>query len=472
MIRFVTIVLVNLLCGIVSAQQIYFSKNYQVFNTTNNLGTVVQKPDSGYYFVTTNSAAIYGYSVISANKYGDTLFSKNYVFNQMYVGVGQGTHALIPTQDGNYIASGNTLDTNNNRDGYIVKFTSAGDTVWSRRLGGAGFDVFNTIYEDAQGVVWACGSTWSSGNGDGDIWLVRIDANGIILSDTTFGTVQNETALCAQFTLDGGFIISGYQTNCPYVLKLDASRSVEWEYAYCNYNGFGFVSQLNDSEYVVACCDILTATETQACLFKLDSEGQEVWVRHFGFALNEEVLWGKPIILADGIVVTGTSQPPADYPGAFLAKTDINGYMIWQRRYTINPNSYQETFNVIPTSDNGFLLSGYCIIGNQDAWLLKVDSLGCDSMGCDGVGIIEDVMHDGMYIYPNPASEYVTLEYSEAPNYAVVQILNVHGQMIEHIPLINGRAMISVSDYAEGMYFLRVACEGEYIATEKLMITH
>ncbi len=470
--KFALVIVVNLLCEIAPAQQIYFNNFYDVAGFPNYTSSVIQKPDSGFIFINTDIGPIQkGYVITGTDKFGDTIFTKPYYYTNLVVTTGS-THSLIPTQDGNYLVSGTGIDTANVRDGWLIKFTPAGDTLWTSRYGGAAGDYINSIYEDSQGDIWGCGSTSSWGNGLSDFWLMRFDSNGILLWDTTFGTPQNEGCVSGELTADGGIIMAGRTDGIPYVVKVNASGQVDWQYAYSNYNGYGYVSAAPDSGYIIACGKIISANEEQGVILKLNSNGVELWNRYVGFANTGEGLSAKPIVTANSIVVSGVSAPVSGYYRGFLAKTDIFGFMLWQRAYTLDSTHNHYVYECLATSDSGYLLAGSTFQTTQNAWLVKVDSMGCEVAGCDAVNINEQQAEQAIRVYPNPAREYVSVAFlGDHIGATRLEIFNSEGKLVD-CAFFDGLRLLTISttEYAEGIYFLRVMREGECIDSQKLVV--
>jgi len=455
------------------AQQTYFSNNYELYGSASYTGAVIQTADSGFVFLSSNFTLPYlGYTFIKTDKYGDTVFTKRYTYPYHSFSIGDGTKSLIVANDGNYLACGTAVDSANNSDAYIVKFSPLGDTLWTKRFGGTGDDYMNSMHQDESNNFWVCGSTSSQGNGQGDFWLVKLDNNCVMQWDSTYGTAQTEGAVCGEFTFDGGFLISGACANSPYVVKVDSVGAPQWQFVYSTYNGYGYVGQLPDSGYILACAKVFSVNEAQGSLVKLNGSGTQVWVQYVGFVNNNDVLTAKPIITNNAIICGGMSELTSGYYGGYLAKTDLNGYMIWQRQYSINSNAPQAIYDAAACNDGGFVLAGSCHVATQDAWLIKVDSMGCEVAGCDAVGLIEPENENAISVYPNPASDAVTITSSlERNEETYIEVLNSFGQIVDRISF-NGSPTIQLitENYAVGLFYLRLMSDGTCISTEKLLI--
>ena len=83
-------------------------------------------------------------------------------------------------------------------------------TVWSKAFGDIGEDRGIWVEQTSDGNFIAAGYTGSKGSGALDVWLVKLDINGEILWDKTFGGSFDDKARSVTQTKDGGFIIAGY----------------------------------------------------------------------------------------------------------------------------------------------------------------------------------------------------------------------------------------------------------------------
>ncbi len=106
---------------------------------------------------------------------------------------------------------------------------------------------FDSIYQTADGGYIVFGSTYSnngdvSGNHGGyDTWVVKLNAAGVIEWQKCLGGTSTDYGYSIQQTADGGYIVSGYtQSNNGdvsgnhgggdiWVVKLNAEGSIEWQ---------------------------------------------------------------------------------------------------------------------------------------------------------------------------------------------------------------------------------------------------
>jgi hypothetical protein len=89
------------------------------------------------------------------------------------------------------------------------------------------------------------------------------------------------------------------------------------------------------------------------------------------------------------------------------------------------------------------------------------NAAGCNSQdeveAACGVGIIDKCSLAGyITIYPNPASNMITIETTELLNQSELTILNVNGRVFDHKKLSEPRTVIDISYLQAGVYFVRL----------------
>ncbi len=112
-------------------------------------------------------------------------------------------------------------------------------------------------------------------------------------------------------------------------------------------------------------------------LFKTDSSGNMLWSKTYGGPLDETC--GDMVIASDGgfALAGNTLSFGAGGIDVYLVKTGASGTMQWNKTYGGAGDEYM--INIIRTSDNGYMMSGYTTsfgAGNRDGWLIKTDSNG------------------------------------------------------------------------------------------------
>lgn len=151
-------------------------------------------------------------------------FNNNVIWNKSFGGSNyDGCSSISAISTGGYILSGSTGSNNGdisgfhggNSDAWILKIAENGDIVWSKCLGGTGDDQISKIITTSDGGFAAVGQT-SSTNGDitqsyggGDIWLVKLDMNGNIEWQKSYGGSAFETSVTIMELEDGNFLLCG-----------------------------------------------------------------------------------------------------------------------------------------------------------------------------------------------------------------------------------------------------------------------
>jgi hypothetical protein len=113
-------------------------------------------------------------------------------------------------------------------------------------------------------------------------------------------------------------------------------------------------------------------------MIRSNSEGVQLWDRSYGVAGYEiECYAGQQTTDGGYTLIGGARGVFANYGDAWLAKTDENGNMQWNRTYGGEGHEY--ALSGQQTADGGYILAGVADplgINNYDFYLLKTDSYG------------------------------------------------------------------------------------------------
>ncbi len=266
---------------------------------------------------------------------------------------------------------------------------------WQKTYGGSGDDLAYSIQQTPDGGYIAAGITSSSGAGDRDAWVLKLNANGSVAWQKTYGGASYDVAISIQQTPDGGYIVAGYTYSFgagwddAWVLKLDANASVTWQKTYGGANGdmASSIQQTGDGGYIIAgLTNSFGAGGSDAWVFNLDPDGSVAWQKTYGGTGND----GADAIqqTADGgyIIAGHTNSFGAGGYDTWVLKLNANGSIAWQKTYGGTgldlPHSIQQL------ADGGYIIAGMTEsfgAGYWDVWVLKLDQEG-GITGCSQAG--------------------------------------------------------------------------------------
>ncbi len=203
--------------------------------------------------------------------------------------VGDSSHEeaydVVATADGGVVVVGRTLSFGQNGDVYVVKLDAEGHFLWSRIIGSSGDEWADAIVEAANGDLVVAGVTTSYGQG-WDVFLIRLDPTGNVRWMKGIGTSGYERAMDLAATHDGGFALAGLKSNRLYVLKVDSAAQLLWEKSIGgagNTIGHSIV-ETPDGGLIVAGVIGSYDAGMNAYVVKLDYTGQLLWTRALGGA--------------------------------------------------------------------------------------------------------------------------------------------------------------------------------------------
>ena len=126
--------------------------------------------------------------------------------------------AVLETDDGGLLVGGTgTPYSTNSQDYYVYKTDAQGLVQWEHGYGGHPIERLAAMQPAAGGGYWLAGTSRSGleydktqpSRGGADYWLVRIDANGKLLADYSYGGAQDDDLYALQPTRDGGLLLGG-----------------------------------------------------------------------------------------------------------------------------------------------------------------------------------------------------------------------------------------------------------------------
>ncbi|HLF65465.1 MAG TPA: T9SS type A sorting domain-containing protein [Saprospiraceae bacterium] len=231
-------------------------------------------------------------------------------------------------------------------------------------------------------------------------------------------------------------------------------------------------------------------------VFKLDQEGDIEWQRVEDFYEMFE-LYDLFSARNGDLVACGTARywpfgPPKGpkYEGAFLIRYNAEGERLWDRKILVDSSVYWRALYGGAELANGDLVftGEICdtTFGIPDdptpcnIWVIKVDSMGCFEQDCgefqhitSRIDILEKDHRDIFAVYPNPASDEITIgarlgAYVPHGRYSM-HLYDMYGNLSfsqEFDPLMI--AYLDVSHYSAGMYYMTIIRNGRLVQIQKV----
>ena len=132
-------------------------------------------------------------------------------------------------------------------DAWIFSIDNDGNMLWQKNMGGSSVYMFYDMDAATDGNFLPAGYTASKdhditlNHGGYDAWLAKIDENGNVLWQKTFGGGDDDRIYDAKESTDGCYILSGITASTdgdlfgrpdsgskPWFVKLDKERNIMW----------------------------------------------------------------------------------------------------------------------------------------------------------------------------------------------------------------------------------------------------
>jgi predicted secreted protein len=304
--------------------------------------------------------------------------------------------SIEQTSDGKYIVAGSSASSGGgDQDLWVAKLDFSGNVEWQKTYGGSKDDVASSIQPTTDGGYIVAGNTASFGAGGKDVWVLKLNSSGGVQWQKTYGGSKDDVASSIQLTADGGYIVAGSTASFGaggkdiWVLKIDSSGSVQWQKAFGSDGDedANAVQETSDGGYIVAgWTNSYAGIRKEAWVLKLDANKNIQWQRIY-VGIADDIAYSVQETTDEGFIVAGstTSFGAGKEDGWFL-KLDANGNILLQK--TFGDSGSDEIFSIRQTLDGGYALAGRSNSfngGKEGAWVSKVDKDGSIS-GCQIVG--------------------------------------------------------------------------------------
>lgn len=306
-------------------------------------------------------------------------------------------------------------------DYWVIKLDAKGEEQWQKTIGGNGQDELLCAFQTRDGGYMLGGSSSSSpaimedpnpnekkasdvkpdlnakreqSRGNMDYWIVKLDKEGLVQWQKTYGGEYADLLRSMEQTKDGGYILGGYSNSSQsgektdanigigdyWIVKIDDVGSIEWQRTYggSGDNQLYVIHQTEDGGYIAGGNSNSTTTLTSVggnvrsgtdfWVLKMNEKGSIIWSETYdfgkvdiltslvenkdhtyligGYAQNESVNSVAKVIQKD-------EEGINDY---LALKIDNKGAVLWDK--TVGSNGEDILRKLIETRDGGYLLAG------------------------------------------------------------------------------------------------------------------
>ncbi|HRK29150.1 MAG TPA: T9SS type A sorting domain-containing protein [Chitinophagales bacterium] len=380
----------------------------------------------------------------------------------------------------------------------VTKLSLDGEILWMRNYwAGPKNSAPKSVVQTSDGGFAIVGFNQNFANDYSKIWFIKTDGEGNIEWDKYYGTDNNSEGVYQILHLpDDGYLIlgsrsySGTPTVKTWLIRTDSLGNILWQRLHGNdFATYGVCIIPIPDGYMISGIQYAAPTwqiAGDAYLLKTDINGYMQWQRTYGGQYSEQI--SKIMQLPDGNYMcmgSNASWGTVDSPDGWLFKVSAVGDSIWSKTYRYDTlaarSEYFYDFTTAP--DGGFMIGGWAgqpAPTNQDAWIVRTDSLGnaCPPYnGCWAVGTEQTPPFfeggqggEQVVVYPNPATHTISI-HTQQP-WQQLFLYNIHGQEVASYVHVSNNNTIELPQHLQnGMYIARLQLKDGNFKSVKLLIS-
>lgn len=449
------------------------------------------------------------------------------------------------TRDGGFILAGTSSsgtgfqkkeDCKGITDYWVIKLDATGGEQWQRTIGGSGQDELLCAFQTKDGGYILGGSS-SSGppvisntkpdekflattkadlfnkseksRGNMDYWIVKLDKQGDIEWQKTYGGQYADVLRSMEQTTDNGYILAGY-SNSPvsgdktvnnkgigdfWIIKINDTGEIEWQNTYGaegddqpyvihqTIDGGYIVGGNSNSKNALTTMGGIVSNGTDYWVLKLDQDGGVLWSKTYDFGkvdiLTSLVENRDQTYLIGGYAQGENRRPREGIAGKAMnvvnkEKDGINDYIalkiddkgeeIWSK--TVGSAGEDILRKLVETRDGGYLMAGTSnssaskdkngSIGGNDFWVVKLK----DKQKLEKV-------KSSIEAIPNPATTYTNVIIGYDFKQGTATLVDITGRILQEFAIDSRTVPVNLSRYSEGIYIIKIKTD---VKTESVKV--
>lgn len=289
----------------------------------------------------------------------------------------------------------------------VGRLDGKGRLLWKRKLGGSQNDAATSILALPDGGILLAGFTRSKGRGRADAWILRLNEQGKVLWERTFGNSGFDIPWAIAQVADGGFVFAGETTagentaggktlggksaggregRDAWVMRLDAHGDPLWEKTFGGekYDILTAIATLPGGGFILAGnTESKGAGRNDGWIVRLDAQGGMLWERTYGKE-NRDAFWSVTVVpdagtaYGGGFAVAGQiGSARAGDSDAWVLRLDKKGQVLWEN--TFGGKKSDSARAILPGPQGGFIVAGSTEsrgAGRRDGWMFRLDAGG------------------------------------------------------------------------------------------------
>jgi hypothetical protein len=292
------------------------------------------------------------------------------LWNNTYgTGLSEQCRGLVQCSDGGFALIGDYLS-GGNRKVVLLRTDANGNHLWNSTIASPGIDWgYSVLQTEDNGFLFA-------GSNSSQTWIVKTDQDGNRVWSEEYGSgCLNSLIECSS----GGYAATGYTMGEPsaHILRIDDSGTKLWNSTFgtrshtfdiveCDDGGFAATGYVGD----------FNAEDTDVLLLRLNSSGGILWNKTW---IGEGQACGNSIVKSsDGklLIAAQNNSMGSNEQDTWVICVETNGDDVWNKTYSDSWDDFPK--GIIELSTGNFALCGssYQVSQDYNLRLLVIDSIG------------------------------------------------------------------------------------------------
>ena len=402
--------------------------------------------------------------------------SGNFLWHKFYGGpnIEKVEDAVMTSKGDIFMVGSTTQNTNASYQVYFLGVDQYGQIISYNNYGGTNWEFGHGIDLVTDSTFVLTGETYSYGMGQSDVYVLKVNRKGDTLWTKTYGGLKEDRGNDINLMPDSGFMVVGATKSFgngsmdSYMLRLNEIGDTVWTKVVSHISDAEYYSMAISPDTAVVCVGYLSDTLNtyhDVDVAKFDQYSNFKWSAAGQLSEGEECNI-KSIFRDDNgdYIYCGITNKfsSSQYSNIRVARISSAGW--WQSSVTIG-ESMEEVGNAISLDDfNG---KHYFLIGTTKSYDVKRSGIffvRLDSnFNFDTTRIIDTPTQinqagqsQSIKIFPNPAYDYLNLDFSNINESGELNIIDMFGKIIKTVQIDanTNNFRISIANLENGAYII------------------